>query len=64
MSVHAAENNSFGVDVVCGELVYSNALFGMIEVEVIGDLSTISIFGLSAFEKVGEISALFGVSWL
>ena len=64
MSLYEAKNNSFGVDVVCGELSYSSALFGVIKVEVIGDLSAISIFGVNVFERVGDISVLFGVSWL
>lgn len=64
MSLYLAKNNSFGVDMVVGDMAYSNALFGIVEVEVVGDLSAVSIFGFNIFERVGNISALFGVSWL
>ena len=64
MTIYAGKNNSLGVDVVCGEYAYSNALFGAVEFEVVGDLSVVSIFGFNIFERVGEISALFGVSWV
>ena len=64
MNIYVGKNKSLGVDVVCGEYAYSNALFGVVEFEAAGGMSAISVFGLSIFERVGDISVLFGVSWL
>ena len=53
----------FSEEASVGDVYYLSALFGLVKLERVGDLSVLSMLGIPVFQRVDELSVLFGVNW-